>query len=141
MRREDALRRRAEGQSFEEIGAALGVSRQRAYAIVRRALEAHAADFRQNVEAVRAGEALKLDRAAAALLPQVLAGNFRAQETWLKNRGAYARLLGLELQPAAHLSVDHAGPIYVLADPPIGFREPAAVDGEASELPELQPGA
>jgi hypothetical protein len=49
----------------------------------------------ENISALRDQETARLDRAAAALWPQVLQGNARAQDTWLRNRAAFRALHGL----------------------------------------------
>jgi hypothetical protein len=131
-RRETALRMRADGQSFGQIAEALSITRQAAAGLVRRALEAHSAELLKNIAAVRAGEALKLDRLEAAARPGALAGQPRAIETYLKIMERRARLYGLDLQPSAHVEVQ--GTTYVLVDP---FPAPPVVDGHADEVPEF----
>lgn len=49
----------------------------------------------ETVGALRDQESARYDRAAAALWPQVLQGNARAQDTWLRNRAAFRALHGL----------------------------------------------
>ena len=56
-------------------------------------------EIRERADDLRAVEAAKLDAAADAIWQMVEAGDLRAQSVWLKNRGRYADLLGLDLRP------------------------------------------
>lgn len=49
----------------------------------------------ETIGALRDQESARLDRAAAALWADVLAGKPRAQDTWLRNRAAFRALHGL----------------------------------------------
>lgn len=49
----------------------------------------------ETTNALRDQESARLDRAAAALWAKVLAGDARAQDTWLRNRASFRALHGL----------------------------------------------
>lgn len=53
---------------------------------------------------LRDEESAAYDRAAMALWPKVLAGDARAQDTWLRNRQRFARLHGLDAPVQLQLS-------------------------------------
>ena len=87
-------------------------------------------------------ESVALGRAAAAIWPQVLKGNARAQDTWLRNRQRYARLHGLDAPVQVAVS---AG---VLADVEdalaeleelYGEKDPTTVRGRVLESHEINP--
>ena len=80
-----ALRLRAEGCTYEEIGRRLGVAKQSAWEAVDRGMARSADELRERGAEVRALEAERLDAAAAAIWPKVMDGDLRAQETWLRN--------------------------------------------------------
>jgi DNA-binding transcriptional ArsR family regulator len=50
----------------------------------------------ENLADLRDQESEAYDRAAVAIWPKVLAGDARAQDTWLRNRQRFARLHGLD---------------------------------------------
>lgn len=126
-----ALALRSRGLSFRAIGQELGVSHVAAQKCLRRALDRAAKQIAEHAPEVRAAEAAKLDEAAQAILPRVLEGDARAQDTWLRNRQRYASLLGLDLRPP-DVTVDQSQNVIVL--PAWGEQQPQAVDGEAREL-------
>ena len=95
-----ALRFRAEGCTYEEIGRRLGVAKQSAWEAVDRAMTRSGEELRDRAAEVRALEAERLDAAAAAIWPKVMDGDLRAQDTWLRNRSRYAGLLGLDVRDA-----------------------------------------
>lgn len=100
-REAEAVRLRAEGYSFHEIGVRLGVARQSAWRMVDRAMERQAGALSDGVGRLRAMEAERLDAAARAVMPAVLDGDLRAQDVWLRNRTRYATLLGLDARSSA----------------------------------------
>lgn len=98
-RERQALRLRAAGRTFAEIGAALGVSKQSAHEAVGRALAKTVEDIRERAEELRAVESAKLDRAEEAIRAKVEEGDLRAVEVLLKVAARRAALLGLDLKP------------------------------------------
>ena len=111
-----ALRFRAEGCTYEEIGRRLGVAKQSAWEAVDRAMARSGEELRDRAAEVRALEAERLDAAAAAIWPKVMDGDLRAQDTWLRNRSRYATLLGLDVRDAGTPLV--SGPVSINVVPP-----------------------
>ena len=101
-----ALRLRAEGCTYEEIGRRLGVAKQSAWEAVDRAMTRSADELRERGAEVRALEAERLDAAAAAIWPKVMDGDLRAQETWLRNRTRYSSLVGLDVRHESAVFTD-----------------------------------
>jgi hypothetical protein len=133
-----ALELRREGQTFPQIGAALGVTAEGARKSVTRALAATVREIGEQADALRALESEKLDAAARALWPAVAEGDVRAQDTWLRNRARFAALLGLDLKPEINVST---GPeILVINTTPPWEREARTVNGEAVEVPQIGAG-
>ena len=93
-----ALRFRAEGCTYEEIGRRLGITKQSAWEAVDRAMTRSGEELRDRAAQVRALEAERLDAAASAIWPKVLDGDLRAHDTWLRNRSRYSSLLGLDMR-------------------------------------------
>jgi hypothetical protein len=133
-----ALELRAAGLAFDAIGAKLGVTGEAARQAVNRALGASAALIAERAEELRALEAERLDRAAAAIWPEVEAGHLRAQEVWLRNRARYADLLGLDQRPPDPV-VGVPQTIYV--DCRLPWERGEAFDGEAEEVPAIEASA
>lgn len=99
-REAEAVRLRARGHSFDDIGRRLGVARQSAWRMVDRAMDRAAGDLAASVGRLRMLEAAKLDAAADAIFSTVLDGDLSAHRTWLANRGRHATLLGLDAHTA-----------------------------------------
>lgn len=139
-----ALELRMQGLTFAAIGASMGITGEGARTAVMRSLEETKADIAERAEELRAMESQKLDAAAQALWPQVLAGNLRAQNVWLRNRERYARLLGLDLKPPTPESsgvtfiVNTALPWERPGHP--DYRGDAVIDGETVPTPGLPSG-
>lgn len=109
----EALRLRARGLTFVEIGRQLGIAKQTAHDAVRRGLALRVEEIRERADELRAAECAKLDAAAEAIWPLVEAGDLRAQGVWIKNRARFSDLLGLDLKPGSH---EDAGPGIVVID-------------------------
>lgn len=93
---------RVQRMSWQFIADELGYSsRGAAYTAImghlRRLRDETLADLRDE-------ESAAYDRAAASIWPKVLAGDARAQDTWLRNRQRYARLHGLDAPVQVALS-------------------------------------
>ena len=111
-----ALRFRAEGCTYEEIGRRLGITKQSAWEAVDRAMTRSGEELRDRAAQVRALEAERLDAAAAAIWSKVMDGDLRAHDTWLRNRSRYATLLGLDVRDAGTPLVN--GPVSINVAPP-----------------------
>jgi predicted DNA-binding protein (UPF0251 family) len=88
-----ALRLRAEGATYDEIGRQLGVSRPMAARVVHRALDRV---VREPANHLIALECTRLDLLTKAHMPKALAGSARAAEIVLRVMERRARLLGLD---------------------------------------------
>ena len=98
----EAVRLRAQGHSFREIGTVLGMSGPGAHAALKRGLQDKANEIAEAAGEFRALESERLDAAAQALWAKVVAGQERAQEVWLRNRTRFATLNGLDMRPEQH---------------------------------------
>lgn len=98
-RRAEAVRLRASGLTWQQVGERLGINAASACKLVGREL---ARDTHANVAAMRATENDKLDQAEAALWPAVLAGDVAAVAVWLKLSARRAKMNGLDA-PAQHV--------------------------------------
>jgi hypothetical protein len=107
--------------SFREIGERLGVSHEAARQHVRVALRQRAREIAEAADELRAGADARLDRAAEAVLPAVLAGELRAQETWLKNRQRFVALSGLDLARPPEVQLQAGG---LRRDPALALPQP-----------------
>ena len=105
----EAVRLRAAGKTFRQIGDALGMSAPGAHKALKRGLQDRAEEIAEAADEFRALESERLDAAAQALWAKVMAGEERAQDTWLRNRSRYATLLGLDVRPEQH---EDAGAVY-----------------------------
>jgi hypothetical protein len=126
------------GRRTREIGEELGVTHSAVTKMLQRVLEQTKALTEERADELRAQEGAKLDAAAAAIWPQVAAGDARAQDTWLRNRARFAALFGL----------DRAVPPAQITNAPVSIRlefgkpDPPAdvLDGEVVDLPALEAG-
>jgi hypothetical protein len=98
-RRERAMALRVAGKSYADIGAALGVSAQRAYQYVTEELGKAAKRRAESAEAMVRLESDRIDQLWAALWPQCQKGVPRAVEVAVRLLDRRARMLGLD-QPA-----------------------------------------
>jgi hypothetical protein len=130
-RRAAAVELRVAGLTFDAIGKQLGITRQSVQKHLDAVLDAHAATISEHTDRLRALESHRLDVAAAAIWPRVLAADVRAQDTYLRNRARHAALLGLDLKPP-DVTIDATSQVIVL--PAWGEHPAQAVDGEAREL-------
>lgn len=94
--RREALVMRRSGLTFDLIGQALGVSKQRVHAIVTAELRHMAAENAADAEALRALEVERLDRLLQGLWMRAQNGELDAVDRALKIAHRRAALLGLD---------------------------------------------
>jgi hypothetical protein len=90
-----ALNLRRAGASYAEIGKALGVTKQRAFAIVKTQLDELAATVNEASTAVRQLELERLDAMQIASFQKAVRGETAAVDTVLRIMDRRAKLLGL----------------------------------------------
>ena len=95
-RKTRALQMRLAHATYEEIGAALGVSRQTACVYVTEELDARKRECAEAADKIRDMERDRLDRMAKAIEDKVLAGDPAAIAVSLKIAERRAKLLGLD---------------------------------------------
>lgn len=95
-RRREAVALRMTGQTYAEIGAALGVSRPQAFRLVTAEIARWAAEARETIDALRALESDRLDASQAAIWPGVLKGELDAIDRFLRISARRCALLGLD---------------------------------------------
>lgn len=96
VRSKDALALRCEGLTFDEIGKRLGVTKQRAFQIVKNALAAVAAECKELAEHQLAFELSQIDSVIRGMAPKSARGDARAGAVILKAMERRAKLLGLD---------------------------------------------
>lgn len=103
-RREQAMELRLAGKTYEQIGAAMGITRQAAHELVMKSLEDTLKTTAEDAEQVRAIEVQRLDAVLAELWPnrgdpQVAGAIFKAMER-------RSKLLGLDAAVKGELKLD-----------------------------------
>jgi DNA-binding CsgD family transcriptional regulator len=96
VRGKDALALRCEGLTFDEIGARLGFTRQRAHQLVKDALAAVAAERKDLAENQLAFELAQIDSVIRGMAAASAGGDAKAGMTILKAMERRAKLLGLD---------------------------------------------
>lgn len=96
VRGKDALALRCEGFTFEQIGARLSVSKQRAHQLVKDALAAVAAERKDLAEHQLAFELSQIDSVIRGMAAKSARGDAKAGMTILKAMERRAKLLGLD---------------------------------------------
>lgn len=126
-RQNKAVQMRRDGATFDEIGAALGITRQAAHQLVHRALAEFDTSTTEAVEHLRREEASKLAAVHEVLWPGVMAGDLAVTDRWLKLSARASQLLGLDrsiTQPAeAHLH------LHTEVSPSQGPADPVVIAG------------
>jgi len=95
----EALRLRAAGLSYAQIGERLGITKQAAWAAVRRGFRTLQETAEREAEHLRRLELLRLDALHRAIWPHAMDGDYRAVDRILKIMDARCRLLGLYDRP------------------------------------------
>lgn len=101
-RRVEALSLRLAGLTYEQIGERLGISTQGAIDLVNRTLS-RAENLA--VQQLRELESARLDRAQAAIWTQVLEGDLRAVDVFLRLSKRRSLLLGLDAPTEININV------------------------------------
>lgn len=134
QRQAAALAGRVHGHTFQAIGDEIGVSAQRAHQLVSAALAEITTEVAERADELRSIEVARLDVAAAVLWPEVLAGNLRAHDRWLRNRESYRKLVGIDARDTARAGDTNVLNIVM----PDWARPPAhagVIEGQVAELP------
>ena len=105
----EALELRAGGSTYGQIGAALGVSRSRAFKIVGKALDELTKRSEGSVERLRRLELVRLDRWTCALDPKK--DDPRVVDTLIRLSERRCKLLGLDAPTRTELSGPDGRPI------------------------------
>lgn len=105
-----AVQLRAEGATYRQIAAALGVDLHTAHTAVQRAIAAVPVE---NVDTLRAVEGEHLDALRAALIPAAVAGDEKAAAVLVRISDRRSRLFGLD----APITVEGAGMVTAVIDP------------------------
>jgi hypothetical protein len=100
-RSREALDLRLVGKTYDQIGEALGVSKQQAHRLVKAELDELAALTRGAAEELRQRELETLDRLLATAMPCAEQGDMQAADRVIKISARRSALLGLDA-PAKH---------------------------------------
>lgn len=95
QRRREALRLRIEGRTLQQIGDALGISRQAAGKHLKNAMAQLAEETREESELLRAIHAARIEHAISVLWPKVEAGSLGAIDRLIKLIETHSKLFGL----------------------------------------------
>ena len=95
-RRREAVALRMTGQTYAEIAAAFGVSRQQAHRLVTAEIAHMAAEAQEVTDGLRALELDRLDAAQVAIWDMAMRGDFGAIDRFLKLSARRCALLGLD---------------------------------------------
>jgi hypothetical protein len=109
QRQQQALELRKGGATYLEIGAALGVTKQRAYSVVMAAVDDLNGILKETAVTIRAIELERLDSMQMGLWPQ--RKNPRVVDTLLRIAERRARLLGLDAPVRTALTDADGGPV------------------------------
>jgi hypothetical protein len=115
LRRREALRLRAMGQKYAEIGEALGVSEATAWRDCTGELKRTRDETGEAAEEVRVLELERLDIATKGVMPKVLEGDERATDVMLRIQARRAKLLGLDSPDRQQVEVTGIDPRELLA--------------------------
>jgi hypothetical protein len=121
-----ALNLRREGASYNEIGKAMGVSRERAFAIVKGELEKLAATVNEASEDVRRIELERLDAMQRKAFAKAVEGDTGAVDAVLRIMDRRAKLLGLNTP--SEISMTHQPRTVIIKAPDSGYA--SSTDGQ-----------
>lgn len=107
-RQVEALRLRASGMNYEEIGREMGIPKGSAYRHVMKALAALRENVKEEADQVRVLELQRLDRLFKRAFEAVDSGDIRAIDQAIKCMDRRAKLLGLDM-PAKLAQTDSQG--------------------------------
>ncbi|PPE69491.1 hypothetical protein C1702_11145 [Caldimonas thermodepolymerans] len=110
-RRLQALELRKQGKNFEEIAAALGITKSAAWQLVDGALRDYNNAVKESVDELRQVTLLQLDDMLANWLPIARAGDDKAAGIVLKTLGERAKLMGLYAPTKTELTGKDGGPL------------------------------
>ena len=115
-RQRQAIELRRAGHTFDDIGTALGITRQSAHDLVMRALDAFKADTAELVAEHRALDVARMEEIVRILWPRVQEGHLDSVDRVFKAAQRKAALLGMDLkQPEQHLHL-HEGQVTPIAE-------------------------
>ena len=95
-RKVSALALRRKGKTYQEIGDTLGISQQRAHAIVKEEMKQLDAELREKREEVRSMELDRLDLLQSGVWEKAVEGDTKAIESVLKIMEKRSKLLDLD---------------------------------------------
>lgn len=101
LNEEQALKLRALGMSYRQIGEQLGVSDTSARRYIKRALERHLEELRESVEEHIEQQLMQLDAMLLALQKKMAVGDTKAINTAIRLLERKAKLLGLDYSDRA----------------------------------------
>lgn len=107
----EALALASEGWGYKEIGEAIGVSKTRAFQIVKAALEKAQSKIQVNAEGVINLELIRLDQMTIGIAKPAMAGDLNAIDRMLKIMTQRASLLGLNAATKINVAGKDGGPI------------------------------
>lgn len=122
QRRQQAIALRVEGNTFDQIAAALGCTRSAAWKMVQREIDEIVRDTRADAAELRALELARLDDAQRAIWDRVEDGHLPSIDRLLRISERRAKLLGLD------------APMRIAPTDPSGNREFAGTGGLSALL-------
>lgn len=142
VQRKTALQMRTEGHTFEQIGHALGITRQSAHEAVARELAVVAEDRKALAGHVLDQELERIDYVMRSLRPKVDKGDPKAAQAFLAAMNRRAKLLGLDAPTRTeHTGADGAPIAHLVAtsDPATLHSRAAAAAARAARVADAAP--
>jgi hypothetical protein len=111
-----AMALRRQGKTYDQIGRAMGVSRQRAYQLVKAAFDRLNKELSETTEEVRSLMGERLERLLRAVWLQATKGDLKAVATALSVFDRQSRLFGLDAPTKSTVRVESMSDEEVLAE-------------------------
>lgn len=111
QRRLEALRLRADGLNFEQIGAKLGISTSAAWQLVDGAMKDYSEAVKEEADDLRRITLLQLDRLIVTHLPLASNGDDKSATVVLKTLAERSKLMGLYAPQKTELTGKDGGPL------------------------------
>jgi hypothetical protein len=133
QQQQQALELRKGGATYLEIGAALGVTRQRAYTVVMAAVDELGTITREGAAQVKQMELERLNSMHMSLWPQ--RKNPRVVDSLLRIQERRARLLGLDAPTRTALTDADGGPVQFVLKSILDVDERPVIQAQTPYLP------
>lgn len=111
VQRRNALDLRTQGHTFDQIGAALGITKQAAHELVERELAQVTAESKRFATTILDEELERCRFVLRSMAPKVAKGDPKAAQAFLRAEERIAKLLGIDAPTRAEVSGPNGTPI------------------------------